>query len=268
MKDIRTKLALVTGGAMGMGKLWCRHLAADGARLAIWDVNAQALEATAKELTAGGAEVHTAVVDVRKRQAVYDEAAKLAAEAGPVEILINNAGIVSAAPLLEHDDDKLQATIDINLTALLWTIKAVLPHMLAQDRGHIVNVSSASGFLGVPFMPAYTASKWGVIGLTESLRLELKQLGKTGVRWTLFCPSFVTTGMFEGAKPPLLTPFLSPEQAVAIAYRAFKRDRYLVKAPFMVKMTPLLGSLLPTPLFDLVAEAFGVTGSMREWKGH
>lgn len=268
MRDVAGKIALVTGGALGMGRQWCRHLAGDGARVAIWDINADASATLAEELRGRGAEVYTDRVDVSRREEIASGAERLRRNSGIPEILINNAGIVSAAPFADADDSKLSATIDINVKAVMFTCKEFLPDMMKRNCGHIVNVASAAGYIGVPYMPAYTASKWAVIGLTESLRLEMKLMRRTGIEWTLFCPSYVGTGMFDGARAPLLTPILSPEEAVRRAYRGFKRGAYLVREPFMVKITPVLRTLLPTAAFDWVSDHFGVTASMVDWRGH
>lgn len=263
MKDVKGKTALITGGAGGMGYLWAERFAKDGANLVLWDKNGEALAKAAETLREHGVDVLTQVVDVSDREAVYRAAVKVQAETGGVDVLVNNAGIVFSKPLLETPDEHLAATIDVDLKALFWTTKAFLPRMLEKGAGHIINVSSASGFIGVPLMPAYVASKWGVIGLTDSLRYEFA--GK-GIGFTLFCPSFVDTGMFEGAKPPLLTKMLRPEKVVQRAYEGFRRGEYLVMEPFMVKLTPALKGLLPTRVFDFVAETLGVTKAMDAWQ--
>jgi len=204
---------------------------------------------------------------VTDREMVYEKAREFEQDYGPIDVLVNNAGIVAGGPFLETPDDKLAATIDIDLKALMWTMKAVLPGMIRNGAGHIINISSASGFIGVPFMPSYTASKWGVIGLTESVRLEMKELGHHGILFTLFCPSYVDTGMFSGAKAPLLSRMLSPDQVVQIAYNAFKNDKYFVLEPWLVKITPMLKGFLPTPVFDFISDLLGATSSMKQWKG-
>jgi short-subunit dehydrogenase len=107
------------------------------------------------------------------------------------------------------------------------------------------------------------ASKWGVIGFTESLRYELAH---RPIGFTLFCPSFVDTGMFAGARPPLFTRMLTPEVAVDRAYEGFRRGEYLIVEPFMAKLTPALKGLLPTWLFDVLARTLGVTRSMEAWR--
>lgn len=267
MKDFHGKGVVITGGALGMGKLWAERFGAKGARLMLWDINEPALAATKSDLTGRGYEVHTAVVDVASYEAVYRAAAEAKAALGGVEVLVNNAGIVFAADFLQTPEERISKTIDVDLKALFWTMKAFLPDMLEANRGHIVNISSASGFIGVPRMPAYCASKWGVIGLTESVRLEVKLMGKTGVHFTLVCPSYVDTGMFEGAKPPLLTRMLKPEEMVDSAFRAVEKDQYMVLEPWLVKLTPTLKGLLPTAAFDLVSGILGANKSMTEWKG-
>ncbi len=266
MKDVKGKTVLITGGAAGMGYLWAEHFAADGANLVLWDLDEQRLQESAEELRARGVDVMSQVVDVSDREAVYRAAVKVQAETGGVDVLVNNAGIVFSKPLLETPDEHISATIDVDLKALFWTTKAFLPRMIERNSGHIINVSSASGFIGVPRMPAYVASKWGVIGFTESVRYEMKVMGKDGIGFTLFCPSFVDTGMFEGAKPPRLTKLLEPAAVVKRAYQGFKAGEYFILEPWMVRLTPALKGLLPTRLFDVVANVLGVTKAMEQWK--
>ncbi len=261
------KNVVITGGAQGMGLLWAEHLARDGARIVLWDLNKTQLEQAQARLLGLGGQVYVQCVDVSDRTAVYAAARTAEQHMGPIDILINNAGIVAAGRFLEIPDEKLAATIDVDVKALLWTIKAVLPGMIQRNSGHIINISSASGFIGVPYMPAYAASKWAVIGLTESLRLEMAQEGHTGIRFTLFCPSYVDTGMFAGVRPPLLTPIMTPQVAIKRAYKAFRRGDYFILEPFIVKFTPALKALLPRGVFDRVSDILGVTSSARNVRG-
>ena len=266
MKDIRGKIALVTGGAMGMGRLWVEEFLADGAKVVIWDVNEESLRQAEADLKAKGL-VYTYMCNVAKRKQVYEVAERVKKEIGEVDILVNNAGIVRASPFLETPDEDFEAVVDVDLMAMFWTMKAFLGDMVKKNRGHIVNISSAAGLIGVPRMAAYCTSKWGVLGLTESVRQEVKLEGKDGIHFTVVCPSYVATGMFEGAKPPLFTNMLKPNAMVKIAYKAFKNDEYIVREPWMVKITPILREILPLPMFDLVSDVLGVTASMTEWKG-
>lgn len=265
--EVSGATVVITGGARGMGRLWARAFGADGARLVLWDIDEGMLQETGEEFKRKGWPVYTQKVDVTKRSAVYAAAKKVAQEFGVVDILVNNAGVVEAGNFLEVPDKKLEATIDVDLKALLWTSKAFLPGMIARNRGAIFNISSASGFIGVPYMPAYAASKWGVIGLTESLRLEMELGGHTGVRFALFCPSYVDTGMFKGVKPPRYVPILSPEEAVRRGYKGFVQGKYLIVEPLVAKFTPAFKALLPRPVFDFVNAYLGVTTSMKSWTG-
>jgi len=264
---IKGSNCLVTGGARGMGKLWAERFAGDGARVVLWDLDEAELERTATGLRNKGVSVFTQVVDVTDRERVYAAAKEVATSFGPIDILVNNAGVVSAGPFLDMPDEKLALTIDVDLKALMWTMKAFLPAMLAKGRGWILNVSSASGFIGVPYMPAYAASKWGVLGLTDSLRLEMGLSGHKEIGFSVFCPSYVDTGMFDGVKAPRLVPILSPEEAVRRGYKAFCRGEYVIVEPLVAKITPALKTLLPRPIFDAVTGILGVTTSMKQWTG-
>ena len=268
MKDVAGKGVLITGGAKGMGRLWADRFAKDGARLALWDIDKEGLNATKAQLEGAGAKVFVYPCDVSKKGQIRKAAQQTLADLDGVDVLVNNAGIVYSDGFVDTPDTKLEAIIQINLTAMMLITKLFLPQMIERGSGHIVNISSASGFVGLPNGVAYAASKWGAIGLTESLRVEMKAAGHKGIKFTLVCPSYVDTGMFEGAKAPLLTKVMRPETIVNKAYKAFKRDQFWVREPFMVKLTPALKELLPISWFDAVSDILGATKSMQNWKGH
>lgn len=266
-KNVRGKTALVTGGAMGMGLSWCEHFADDGANVVIWDINDDAMEMAAESIKRRGVDVFTHNVDVSKAEAVNEAAEKAQEETGGVDFLVNNAGIVHSKPFLDTDDAHLAATIDVDLKGVMWGMKAFLPKMIERNYGHIINMASLAAYVGTPRMPAYSASKWGVIGLTESVRMEINHvLGVKGVRFTVVCPGYVDTGMFEGAKPPRFTRLLQPEEVVRIAYGGFKQDKYLVNMPWLTKLAPPLWGALPYQAFDIVMHVFGGIDTMRDWR--
>jgi all-trans-retinol dehydrogenase (NAD+) len=122
-----------------------------------------------------------------------------------VDILINNAGIVSGKKILDITERDLKKTFDVNAISHVFTVKEFLPEMLKQDKGHIVSIVSVAGIIGVPGLSDYCGSKFAAFGIDESLRLELKNL-KSNVTTTCVCPYFINTGMFEGVKTdfPLL----------------------------------------------------------------
>src|SRR4030042_85462 len=161
----------------------------------------------------------------------------------------------------------MERPLQFNLVACFWVPRAFLPDLVKKRAGHIVNLASAAGLMGVPDLTAYCASKFGVVGFSESLRLELRRAGLKDIKLTIVCPSYVATGMFEGVKPPLLSPFLPPEVMVRKIYQAVKKDRLWVMEPASVKTIPLFKAITAQPLLDAVSDLLGVNRSMKHWKG-
>ncbi len=150
----------------------------------------------------------------------------------------------------------------------MWCTRAFLPGMIARGSGHIVMMASAAGLLGVPGMAAYAASKHAVIGLGESIRLELRKQGHSKIGISIICPGFVKTGMFEGVAPPLLTPWLEPDFIADKIYEGVLKDRLYIREPFMIKLIPALkGFLIPRAL-DWVGDLLAMDKTMDRWKGH
>jgi all-trans-retinol dehydrogenase (NAD+) len=145
--------------------------------------------------------------------------------------------------------------------------KQFLPEMIARNSGSIVNVASAGGLIGVPGMADYCAAKFGVVGFSEALRLEMKKFGYAGVKVTCICPSFTTTGMFAGVKPPLFSPWLDPDRLADQIVRTILRGRAYLKVPLMVKLVPFF-KCLPTPLFDRIGKIMGLDRVMDNFRGH
>ncbi|MDR1899506.1 MAG: SDR family oxidoreductase [Treponema sp.] len=267
MKQIKDKLVLVTGGAAGIGRLMAFDFARRGARVAVWDLDGGALEALEAEARKEGLCIRGMVCDVSDRAAVYARAAALTEELGPLDMLINNAGVVSGRTLLDTPDEKIIHTINVNILSLFWTVKAFLPSMMTRNTGHIVTLSSAAGLIGVRGLGDYCASKFAAFGFDESLRMELRRL-KSGVKTTVICPFFIDTGMFRGVKTrfPLLLPILKPSPAVKRIVRAVLKNRKRLIMPRFVYALYLL-RLVPVPLLDAAADFFGISHAMDEFKG-
>jgi all-trans-retinol dehydrogenase (NAD+) len=207
------------------------------------------------------------VCDVARRQEVYQTAEEMNAAFGPVDILINNAGIVSGQGLLDLPDEEIEATFAVNTLSLFWVTRAFLPGMLERSCGHVVTIASASSLIGVANLSDYAASKWAAMGFDESLRAELKKLAPR-IRTTVVCPLYIDTGMFKGVKTrlPLLLPILEESHVADRIVSAILRDKQRLLMPFSVKFMPLL-RMLPVPLFDTIANALGVNASMDEFAG-
>jgi short-subunit dehydrogenase len=194
------------------------------------------------------------------RKAVRDEF-------GAIDILVNNAGIVHGGAFLDVPMSAHRRTYEVNTLGLVAVTHAFLPDLVQREDACLVNVASASGFVGLPFGSTYASSKWSVIGFSESIRLELEELGHRHVHVTTVCPSYVATGMFEGARPPMLTPLLSPETVALRIVDAMERGEPFVLEPSLVKSIPLLRGLLPLGLFDRASRVLGLQDSMRHWRG-
>lgn len=267
MKDIANKLVLITGGASGMGRIWAKHFLKDGAKVILWDVNEKALFEAKEQFSQNGFTVITQKVDITDEHLVLKTKKDINSNFGNVDILVNNAGVVFGSELTKDDYKKIKLTVDINTTGMIFLTKIFLEDMASKKEAHIINISSASGFIGVPFMSTYTATKWAVIGFTESLRLELKELGLKNIRLTLLCPGYVNTGMFAGVKQPFLMPLLDQEKLIEKSYKLFKNNKYLIQEPFIVKFTPFMKWVFPQWLFDWLLKVLGYSKSMKEWKG-
>ena len=271
MKTVAGKVVLVTGGAMGMGRLYATHAVAEGAAaVVLWDLDHDALEATRAELAAQGGRVLAHVVDVSSPPAVMEAAARVRAEAGDPDIVVNNAGVVRSKPFWEHDPvADIEFVVRINVLGVMHVARAFLPAMIANGReARVLNVASASGLLSVPRMSVYTASKWAVIGWSDSLRLELQRAGHGHVKVTTLIPSYIKTGMFAGARAPLLTPLLEPGDVVDKAWAAMKAGKPRLFLPWTVALSHALRGLLPLPAWDwLAGRVFKVYSSMDAFTG-
>lgn len=269
---ITDALVLVTGGARGMGELYARRAVAARARaVALWDIDEDAVTALAADLSRSGVDVRGYRVDVSQREQIVAGIQRLRSDFGTPDVVINNAGIVRGAPFWEHDPVKhIEATMRINSLAAMWLTREVLPDMIADASRpkRILNIASAAGTLANPNMSIYAASKWAMIGWSESVRLELEGYGHRHIKVTTFCPSYISTGMFEGARGPLLTPIMTPRKATTAAWNGMLRGTPIVLRPWTVKLSMALRGILPTKAWDALARnIFKVYSSMDHFTG-
>ncbi len=239
MTRLAGSTVLITGGASGLGRLLALEVARRGARPVLWDLSAEGLDAVAEELVVLGADPLTAVVDVGESTAVTAAADQVLAQVGAVDVLVNNAGVVSGKPLTELSASDIERTFKVNVMANYWTTKAFLPRMIARNRGHVVTVASAAGLVGVARQTDYSASKHAAVGFDESLRVELSHRAP-GVRTTVVCPYYIDTGMFEGVRTrvPWLLPILDEDKVVAKMVQAIERDRARLFMPPIIYVLP------------------------------
>ena len=168
------QVAIVTGGGHGIGGAIARRFAAEGAAVALAGTGREALEATARAIRAAGGRATALPTDVADEAAVERLVASTLAEHGRLDILVNNAGIAGpTAAAIDMEREAWERTLAVNLTGALLCAKHALPHMIARRRGRVINIASVAGFIGYPLRSPYAASKWGLIGLTRSLALEV-----------------------------------------------------------------------------------------------
>ena len=268
MTDVRDRVALVTGGASGIGRLLALELARRGAVPVVWDVDEERLAATVDELGRRSSErARGYTCDVRDPDAVRSTAERVRREVGDPMILVNNAGVVSGARLLELPDEAIRRTFDVNALALFWVTKAFLPAMVDAGRGHVVTMASAAGLVGVARQTDYSASKHAAVGFDESLRAELRRIAPR-IRTTVVCPYYVDTGMFDGVRTrvPFLLPILQQDDVALRIADAITKDRRVVVLPPIVRLIPAL-RLLPPAAFDWIMDLFGVNVSMDHFAG-
>jgi len=256
---------LITGGASGIGRLMAFRFAKLGAKVFLWDLNSAALDTTKADILAAvpGAEVTTFVVDVTARDVVYRTARTM----GDIDILINNAGIVTGKKFLDCPDALMAKTVEVNTTSHFWTLKAFLPGMIKSNRGNVCTIASAAGLTGAPGLVDYCASKFGAVGTHEALYLELRKQ-KSKVRATLVCPFYINTGMFAGVKSkvPFLLPILDENYVADRIILAIRRGEEQLNMPGLVNLAAPL-KLLPVPWTAKIADRLGVTDSMDEFRG-
>lgn len=267
---------LITGGASGIGRIMGRICLEKGAsNLIVWDINQASIDKTEAELSdvkpaeagVSKGQIHSYIVNVSDPQAIKSAYEKVKSEVGEVDILVNCAGIVRGNNTFDKQTvQDIDLTMDINANAPMYVALAVLPDMLSRDRGHICNIASAAGMLGVPKLSVYCASKWAVIGWTESMRVELKQ-ARSHVRVTSVAPYFINTGMFDGVNSKVF-PILDPEKTAAKIIRAVEVGKSFRGIPFAYHFIRIWQGLLPNFLFDFIfGKVFGVYSVMDHFTG-
>lgn len=258
---------LITGGASGIGKIMGRMALEKGAAcLIIWDINPQSIAAAVSELGKKG-KVKGYIVDVSKPETVNESYLKVAGECGEVDILINCAGIVTSNKTFDKQTtDEIIRTMNINTLAPMFVTRVMLPGMIKRNRGHVCNIASAGGMLSNPKMSVYAASKWGAIGWSDSVRIELQDM-KSDVHFTTVAPYYINTGMFDGVRSRII-PILKPEYVAKRIIRAIERNKSFRGIPFGLHFIRFWQFILPTRVFDwLFGEVMGIYHTMDNFTG-
>ena len=278
------QLVLITGAAGGLGRQLALRFAQQGATLALWDVRRDALDELCEWLLERGVApgaLHPQCVDVADAAAVAREAAAQHARLGPVRVLVNNAAIVYGQPLLGGSTDggaaagasvpQLRRSLDVNVAAHFWTVRAFVPQMIEQGRGTVVTIGSIMSSLPAAGMAEYCASKAAVSQLHACLRWELR--GARGIRSLLVRPYLIATPLFAGGAPikvralrALLPPLEAPYVAARIV-RAVQTRQHELVLPWHLKWLPPLLEFLPLTVRDAVLDLGGAQTAMASFRG-
>jgi all-trans-retinol dehydrogenase (NAD+) len=269
VREFKNKKFLVTGAASGLGLGLAKTLAARGCDLILLDLNLNGLNELVRELRMAHPQQQFFLYeqDLAKTEELPDLRERIRRDVGPIDGLINNAGVVYGGPFQEVSLEKHLLTFDLNVKSLVTLTHLFFDDLTGREDSHLVNISSASGLLPLPFGVSYASSKWAVLGFSDSLRVEMNLLKKKNPQITTVCPSYFASGMFSGVKAPFLTPILTTEKIVNLIITGIEKNKNFVLAPPIVHAIEPLKGLLPRFIFDRVAHLLGVTTSMTRWRG-
>ncbi len=241
----------ITGGGRGIGRATAKALLAQGARVAIGDIEAPLAEQTAAELGSGAIGLP---LDVTNRESFTAFIDQVEDRLGPLDVLINNAGIMPISAIVEETDATAERLVDINVHGVIIGSKIALERFTSRGRGHLVNIASIAGKAGVSHLATYCATKFAVVGLTESIRLEY---AGTPIDVSVVMPIGVNTELYSGLAPlrGIKTP--EPEDVADAIVEALQTGRYEVYVPKRMNAMSRLGALLPLKARDALNSASG-----------
>ncbi|CAI5450361.1 unnamed protein product [Caenorhabditis angaria] len=268
-KSVHGQRVLITGAGSGIGRKMAVEFAKLGAEVVLWDVNEAGNLETLKTVEDVGGKAYAYTVDLSSFQKINETSKKVREEVGDIDILINNAGIVTGKKIFDCPDELMEKTMAVNCNANFYTAKNFLPAMLDKNHGHVVTIASMAGKTGCVGLVDYCASKHGAIGFHDSLTMEILSQKKFNVKTTVVCPFFINTGMFDGVqtKSPLLFPILEPDYVVECILEAILTNRPMLCMPRACYTILALIGLLPIEVQILLADFFGSNETMNEFKG-
>lgn len=271
MDYFKNQVAIVTGGASGIGRTISEELGGRGADVIVADINLEGAQQVASAIEQSGGRAQAVYTDVSRADDVQSLVDKTSAEHGRLDFMFNNAGIAVGGEARDFNLDHWRRIIDINLMGVIYGTNAAYKVMVRQGSGHIVNTASLAGLIPSPTMAPYSTTKFAVVGLSTSLRAEAKALG---VRVSAVCPGFIQTGIYDaatlvkGSKEDMLKriPFkiISAETAAKKILRGVERNRAVIVFPFYARLFWRLSrihSRLLAPLANKTVNDFRKTRS-------
>lgn len=267
MKHLQNKVAVITGAGSGIGRALALNLAKAGCRLAISDIRLNNVKQTAQMISLGSNDIWVSKLDVADRQAVYDYADKVVDKFGAAHLIINNAGVALAATVDGLTYKDFEWLMNINFWGVVYGTKAFLPYLKVAGEGHIVNISSVFGMIGVPTQAAYNAAKFAVRGFTEALRIEL-DVENCGVSCSCVHPGGIKTNIARSARQGAMGQFktegdigdnfeklarTTPDQAARVIIDGIKKNKRRILIGADAYAIDALQRSLPTAYQVLIA---------------
>lgn len=248
-KNVTNQIVLITGAGSGLGRLMAIKFYELGARVVMWDINEPGLEETMKlikkcENYSIDRPAYFYKINLANKDDIYSLAKVVQNDVGKVNILVNNAGIVSGQLFLDIPDNSIDLTFKVNVMAHFYMIKAFLPDMIQRKEGHIVTIASVAGIYGVSFLSDYCSSKFANVGMNWSLRMELDQAGLENIKTTIIKPYFIDTGMFKGVSTGVFS-LLDQNDVANHIMNSILTNQYDISIPGF--FNPLIALLLWVP---------------------
>ncbi len=257
----RDKVAIVTGGASGIGRALSQELGRRGALVVVADINKDGAERTANSITTSGGKAWAMHLDVTKKEEVTRCIHDVHSKHGRLDFIFNNAGIICVGDARDMDIEQFLRVLEVNLLGVVYGTMEAYHLMTRQGFGHIVNIASGAGLIPIPLQLPYVTSKFGVVGLSQTLRLEGANLG---VNVTVVCPGFVQTEMFDTAEvlkvPREKTVAMVPQRlrvsvdsAVKKILSGVERNRAMIVFPFSVRLLWFIYKFFPALVVPLAS---------------
>ncbi|HEX2104893.1 MAG TPA: SDR family oxidoreductase [Solirubrobacteraceae bacterium] len=248
-RSLDRRVVAITGAARGIGRATAAALAREGMSVALGDLDADVARAAAEDI---GPRTAAFQVDVTDRESFERFVDDVEARLGPIDVLVNNAGIMPLGPFLAEDDATARRQVDINVHGVLLGMKIVLPRLVARGRGHVVNIASAAGKGPYPGGATYCGTKHFVVGVSETVRGELRG---SGVDLSVVMPVVVDTELATGVRTAWGVPRLAPEDVAQAIVETLRRPRFDVYVPRSIGPLTVAGWLLPRSVRELLYRA-------------
>jgi NADP-dependent 3-hydroxy acid dehydrogenase YdfG len=257
-RSLSGKVVAITGGARGIGKTTAAALVRKGARVAIGDLDLELAEKAAAELGGGTIALPVDVTDRASLESFLDESEK---QLGPLDVMVNNAGIMPVTAFMDERDDSIHRQIEINVYGVVTGTQLALERMLPRRSGHVVNLASSAGKAGVPGIATYSGTKHAVVGFTEAMRAEFRG---SGVNFTYVMPVTVNTALTEGVADTRGVKKVEPAEVAEAIVDALETNRVDVYIPRSLRVTVALGAILPRAVREGMSRLMGVDKILTE----